>query len=193
MKRICVYCGSNYGAKPDYETVAIEVGSHLAGKGLGVVFGGGNVGLMGAVARGALGAGGEVIGVIPEILIDNEDANLGLTELHVVENMHQRKAKMAELSDGFIALPGGIGTMEEIFEIITWAQLGIHSKPMGFLNASGYYDSLQTFLDHIVTEGFVKPEHRGMIAVENDIAKLVDRFENYQPPQISKIIDNKKT
>ncbi|KAA3642827.1 MAG: TIGR00730 family Rossman fold protein [Chloroflexi bacterium] len=188
MKRIAVYCGSNFGARPEYESVATEVGAHLAQKGLGVVFGGGSVGLMGVVARAALDAGGEVIGVMPEMFKELEDDSLELTEMHIVDSMHTRKAMMADLADGFIALPGGLGTMDEIFEIATWGQLEIHNKPAGFLNTAGYYNGLKSFLDHMVTEGFVKAEHRNMVMVEANIADLIDRFENYQPPQVSKLI-----
>lgn len=189
MKRICVFCGSNPGARLEYEQAAKELGAYLANKGLGVVYGGGNVGLMGVLARSALDAGGEVIGVMPEVLKEYEDASMGLTELHLVGTMHDRKAKMAELSDGFIALPGGLGTMEEIFEVITWGQLGIHRKPAGFLNVAGYYDALQSFIDQMVNEGFVKPQHRATIMVETEMPALLERFENYQPPDISKQMD----
>jgi len=192
MKRVAVFCGSNYGVQPEYEQAAQQLGAFLAEKGLAVVYGGGNVGLMGALARAALEAGGDVIGVMPALLEEYKDDQMGLTELHMVATLHDRKAKMADLADGFIALPGGLGTMEEIFEIITWAQLGVHSKPAGFLNVNGYYDGLQAFLDHMVKEGFVKVEHRSMVMVEVLIPHLLDRFEHFQSPQVNKRISPEK-
>lgn len=187
MRRICVFCGSSMGAKPAYAETARAMGTLIAQRGLGLVYGGGEVGLMGVIANAALAAGGEVIGVIPEALMRMEVGHPRLTELHVVATMHERKAMMAELSDGFIAMPGGIGTLEELFEIWTWGQLGIHPKPLGFLDVAGYYQTLHAFLDHMVTEGFVKDRHRAMTAVETDPATLLDRLAAYVPPNVVKV------
>lgn len=189
MKRVCVFCGSSMGVKPVYAEAAAELGRMIAGRGLGLVYGGGNVGLMGVLAQSALEAGGEVVGVIPEALMKMEVGNPGVTALHVVGSMHERKALMAELSDGFIALPGGIGTMEELFEIWTWGQLGLHPKPLGFLDVAGYYDHLHAFLDHMVAEGFLRERHRAMVAVESAPAALLDRLAAYSPPDIVRVID----
>ena len=160
LRSLCVFCGSRMGARPEYETAATSLGRALAERGVTLVYGGGSVGLMGAVANAALAASGKVIGVIPEALATKEVAHFGLTDLRVVPTMHARKALMAELSDGFVALPGGVGTFEELFEIVTWAQLGIHAKPVGLLNVMGFYDGLLALMDHAVREGFVLPEHR---------------------------------
>ena len=187
MRRICVFCGSSKGTKPAYAEAARAMGTLIAQRGLGLVYGGGEVGLMGIVANAALAAGGEVIGVIPEALMRMEVGHPRLTELHVVATMHERKAMMADLSDGFIAMPGGIGTLEELFEIWTWGQLGIHPKPLGFLDVAGYYQPLHAFLDHTVTEGFVKEHHRAMTAVETDPATLLDRLAAYVAPNIAKL------
>lgn len=187
MRRICVFCGSSKGTKPAYAEAARAMGTLIAQRGMGLVYGGGEVGLMGIVANAALAAGGEVIGVIPDALMRMEVGHPRLTELHVVATMHERKAMMAELSDGFIAMPGGIGTLEELFEIWTWGQLGIHPKPLGFLDVAGYYQPLHAFLDHTVTEGFVKEHHRAMTAVETDPATLLDRLAAYVPPNIAKL------
>lgn len=189
MKRVCVFCGSNAGTNPAYAQAARALGRLLAERGLGLVYGGGNVGLMGIVAEAVMQAGGTVIGVIPESLMRLEVGARDITELHVVESMHERKAMMAELSDAFIALPGGIGTMEELFEVWTWGQLGLHGKPAAFLDVAGYYSHLHTFLDHMVDEGFLKPRHRQMVAVSSDAARLLDGFAAYQPPSMVKIID----
>lgn len=188
LKRICVFCGSSRGTNPAYAQAAEAVGRLLAERGLGLVYGGGNVGLMGIVANAALTAGGEVIGVIPEALMKMEVGHVDVSALHVVGSMHDRKALMAELSDGFIALPGGIGTLEEIFEVWTWGQLGLHPKPLGFLDVADYYSHLHVFLDHSMAEGFLKPRHRAMVAVESDAAALLNRFEAYEPPQTVKVI-----
>jgi uncharacterized protein (TIGR00730 family) len=188
MKRVCVFCGSSMGSKPVYAEAAATLGRMVAERGQGLVYGGGNIGLMGTMATAALAAGGEVVGVIPEALMKFEVGNPGLTKLHVVGSMHERKALMAELSDGFIALPGGIGTMEELFEVWTWGQLGLHPKPLGFLDVAGYYDHLHTFLDHMVTEGFLKDRHRAMVAVDSDPAALLARFEAYVPPAVPQVI-----
>lgn len=189
MKRVCVFCGSNPGTKPAYAEAARALGRLLAQRGLELVYGGGNVGLMGIVAEAAMQAGGTVIGVIPESLMRLEVGARDISELHVVGSMHDRKAMMAELSDAFIALPGGIGTMEELFEVWTWGQLGLHSKPAAFLDVAGFYGHLHTFLDHMVAEGFLKERHRQMVAVSSDAARLLDGFEAYQPPGTVKIID----
>jgi len=165
MKRLAVYCGSATPADPRYVELAREVGETLAKRGIGVVYGGGKLGLMGAVASGALAAGGEVIGVIPEALRDKEIAHPHLTKLHVVGSMHERKQMMADLSTGFVALPGGLGTLEELFEIWTWAQLGYHKKPVGLLDVANFYEKLDAFLDHTVEAGFVRAEHRDMLAL----------------------------
>lgn len=180
---LTVYCGSSPGARPAYTDAARDLGKLLADRGLGVVYGGASVGTMGALADAALEAGAEVIGVIPRTLVEREIARDGLTELHVVETMHQRKALMAELADGFVALPGGAGTFEELFEIWSWTLLGLQGgKPLGMLNVNGYYDQLVGFLDHAVAEGFVTPAQRAALTVESDPARLLERFERYTPP-----------
>lgn len=177
MKTVCVYCGSSPGARPAYLEAATSLGSHLARDGKRLVYGGACVGVMGRVADAVLEAGGEVVGVIPQGLMERDLAHQGLTQLHVVATMHERKAMMAELSDAFMALPGGIGTFEELFEILTWAQLGIHQKPCGLLNVAGYYDQLLAFLDHSVREGFLAPKHRSLLQVESDPEALLMRLE----------------
>jgi uncharacterized protein (TIGR00730 family) len=189
MKRICVFTGSNRGARSDYADAAQELGRLLASRGYELVYGGGRVGLMGVIADAVLASGGKVIGVIPEALAAKEIAHSRLTELRVVRSMHERKAIMAELSDAFIALPGGLGTLEEFFEVITWAQLGLHAKPVGIMNVSGYFDPLFAFLDRAVDERFVKSEHRSMIIMAHSPADLLDRLQSYEPPQIEKWID----
>lgn len=189
MRRVCVFCGASAGRAPAYREAARQVGATLAGRGLELVYGGGSVGLMGALADGALEAGGHVIGVIPRALQLRELAHAGLTSLHVVGSMHERKAKMAELSHAFLALPGGLGTLEEFAEIVTWAQLGLHARPFGLLDVAGYYQPLIAFLDQAVAQGFVKPEHRRMINVGTDVGALLDRFVAYQPPVVEKWID----
>jgi uncharacterized protein (TIGR00730 family) len=176
FKRICVYCGSSNDVADHYLETAREAGRCLAGRGITVVFGGGHVGMMGALADAALEAGGEVLGVIPEKLKDLELAHNGLTELFVVETMHERKLKMAELSDGFIALPGGWGTIEEIFEVTTWTQLGYHRKPVGLVNAHGYYDGLMAFLTHAADEGFIRAQHRRVIQWATTTDELIDKL-----------------
>jgi uncharacterized protein (TIGR00730 family) len=188
LKRVCVFCGSNAGAKPAYAEMAATLGRMLAERGLGLVYGGGNVGLMGVTATAALEAGGEVIGIIPEALMRMEVGKLEVTELHVVKSMHERKALMAELSDAFIALPGGVGTLEEVFEVWTWGQLGFHPKPLGFLDVEGYYSHLHAFLDHATEEGFLKLRHRVMAAVETNPAVLLERLAAYQPPETVQVI-----
>lgn len=188
MRRICVFCGSSPGKRDVYLKAAQELGALLAQEGIGLVYGGACVGLMGAVADAALSAGGEVIGVIPQGLMEREVAHKGLTELRVVGSMHERKALMAELSDGFIALPGGIGTLEELFEIWTWAQLGSHEKPCALLNVAGYYDRLLTFVDFTVDEGFFRPVHRGMLLVESEPQALLTAMRAYRAPSVTKWI-----
>ncbi len=182
MKSICVYCGSNSGQDPAFTAAARQLGRVLADRGITLVYGGGRVGLMGEVADAALAAGGAVEGVIPEFLALKEIAHAGLTRLHVVDSMHTRKAKMEALSEGFIAMPGGIGTMEEMFEIWTWAQLGQHRHPVGLLNVSGYYDDLVAFLDKMTAQSFLTPEHRAALMVSDDARTLLDQFANYQAP-----------
>jgi len=186
MKRVCVYCGSSAGRLPRYRDAARALGHEIAARGLGLVYGGAGIGVMGAVADAVLSRGGEVIGVIPHNLATKEVAHAGLSELLVVASMHERKARMEELSDGFIALPGGWGTFEEIFEMLTWAQLGMHQKPCGLLNVAGYYDHLFTFLEHAVAENFVRSEHQPMIIMEQDPVSLLDRFRDYTAPLVRK-------
>ncbi len=193
MKRICVFCGSSLGARPAYLEAARRLGEVLARRGVGLVYGGASVGLMGIVADAALAAGGEAIGVIPGALQQKEIAHGRLTKLHVVGSMHERKAKMAELSDGFVALPGGLGTLEEFAEVLTWAQLGLHRKPCGLLDVGGYYRPLIAFFDHAVAERFVRPEHRAMVLVEEDPGTLVDRLARYEAPAVPKWIGKKGT
>lgn len=193
MKRICVFSGSSPGARPEYREAAADLGRTLVASGLGVVYGGSNVGLMGVMADAALAAGGEVIGIIPQALVDKEVAHMGLTELQVVSSMHERKSQMAELSDGFIALPGGMGTLEELAEIMTWAQLGLHRKPCGVLNVAGYYDGLTRFLDHAVAERFVAQAHRDMLLVAVTPGELIARFRDYSAPVVQKWIDRNET
>ena len=187
--RICVYAGSNPGADPAYAEAAAELARLLAGRGIGVVYGGGRVGLMGILADTALEAGGEVIGVIPQDLMDREIGHGGLTELHVVGSMHERKALMAELSDAFVALPGGAGTLEELIEVYTWSQLGLHAKPMGVLNVRGYYDGLAALLDHAVQEGFLRPQHRAALHSAATPADLLALFVGWRPATVGKWLD----
>ena len=183
MKSICVYCGSNLGRRQDYVDGARALADVLVKRDLKLVYGGASVGIMGVLADRVLELGGQAIGVIPESLLQKEVAHDHLTELHVTQSMHERKTLMAKLSDGFVALPGGIGTLEEIFEIWTWAQLGFHQKPVGLLNVAGYYDSLVTLIQHAVEEEFVKPINVEMFAVETKPEALLDRFEAYRVPQ----------
>ncbi|MGB3377214.1 TIGR00730 family Rossman fold protein [Allopontixanthobacter sediminis] len=181
MKRLAIYCGSASPADPRYIELARSVGEALAQRGIGVVYGGGRLGLMGAVASGALGAGGEVIGVIPEALAGSEVANTDCTELRIVGGMHERKAAFTDLSDGFINLPGGVGTMDEMWEAVSWAQLGYHSNPVGLLNAYGFYDHLIAFNRHMAEVGFVRPAHQGILIAEETLDKLLDRMADYTP------------
>ena len=186
MRRICVFLGSNPGTSPAYLAATRALGAELARRGLVTVYGGAKVGLMGELADSALAAGGEVIGIIPESLRDKELAHQGLTTLRVVSSMHERKAAMAELADGFIALPGGLGTLEELCEMLTWAQLGFHKKPCGLLDVGGYYAALCAFLDHAVSQGFVMAAHRAMLLSDASPATLLDRFASYQAPSVIK-------
>ena len=188
MKRICVFCGSSEGARPEYAQAARQMGRALAEQGMGLVYGGGRVGLMGIVADAVMQAGGEAIGVIPEALMRREVGHHGLTELHVVASMHERKALMADLSGGFVALPGGYGTFEEFCEVITWSQLGIHPKPCGLLNVAGYYAPLLAMFDHTVAEGFVRPQHRALVLEDTDPAGLIARMRGFVPPGTEKWI-----
>lgn len=181
IQSLCVYCGSSAGTLPEYAVAARTLGTALAARGIHLVYGGGNVGLMGIVADAVLQAGGQVFGVIPEPLKARELAHEALTELHIVEDMHQRKAKMLELSDGLITLPGGYGTLEELFEALSWSQLNIHPNPVGVLNVRGYFDRLLEFLDHAVTEGFLKPQYHAQLLVEQDVDRLIDRMTAYKP------------
>ena len=187
IKNVCVFCGSSPGSKPDYLRAAEELGKEIAFRKMSLIYGGASVGLMGMVARTVLEAGGRVVGVIPESLKDQEIAQEGLLEMYIVSSMHERKAKMAEFSDAFIALPGGFGTFEEFFEMITWAQLGIHDKPCGLLNISGYYDKLLSFLDDAVTEGFIYGLHRDMILTANKPSQLIEKLQSYKPVRHNKI------
>jgi len=191
MKSICVFCGSNIGRDPRYRAEAESLGRLLAARGIELVYGGGNVGLMGAIADACLAAGGTVIGVIPEALVGKEVAgrvvdHQALTRMEVVDSMHTRKARMAELSDGFVALPGGFGTFEEFCEVLTWGQLGFHVKPMGLLNVSGFFDPLLTMFDHAVDQGFLRAENRAMALAETDIERLLDAMAAYHPEPVSK-------
>ncbi|MFP4615815.1 MAG: TIGR00730 family Rossman fold protein [Thiohalorhabdus sp.] len=181
MERICVFAGSGSGNRPAYAEAAAALGARLAEGGIGVVYGGGHTGLMGVLADAALAAGGEVVGVIPEALCTRELAHHQLSELEVVSSMHARKARMAELADAFIALPGGIGTLEELFEVFTWAQLGLHAKPCGLLNAAGFYDPLVRFLDETVAEGFLRPDQRALLEVDSEPADLLTALAACHP------------
>ncbi len=188
MGRICVFCGSSPGRSPAYTEAAVELGQTLVARGLGLVYGGASVGLMGKLADTVLQAGGEVIGVIPDTLLRYEVTHEGLPDLRVVRSMAERKTLMAELSDGFISLPGGTGTLDEMFEMLTWSQLGDHDKPSGLLDVEGFYSHLIAFLDHAVEERFLRPEHRAMLIVETSANALLDRFESYAAPKLEKWI-----
>ena len=182
MRRICVFCGASPGRGPGYAELAASVGAGLAARGIGIVYGGGRVGLMGALADAALAAGGDVVGVIPRRLVARELAHPSLSELHVVGSLHERKAKMSDLADGFIALPGGLGTLEELAEVASWAQLELHHKPIGLLGPDGYWEPLLAWLDLAVTEGFVAPEHRRLVTRDVDLDALLARFDAWQAP-----------
>jgi uncharacterized protein (TIGR00730 family) len=189
MHSICVFCGSNSGKDGIYAGAARSLARAIVGRGMKIVYGGGNIGLMGELAQAALAAGGHVAGVAPRRLFEKEVVHTGLSALHLVDTMHERKALMAELSDAFVALPGGLGTYEEMFEVLAWAQLGFHHKPCGLLNVAGFYDRLTGFLDHAVAERFLKAEHRAMLLVENDAQSLIERLASHRSPQVSKWID----
>lgn len=190
ISSLCVFCGSSSGAKPVYGQAAHTLGDTLARAGIDLVYGGAHVGLMGKVANAALAAGGKVTGVMPTALVEKEVAHSGLTEFHQVASMHERKALMADLSDGFIALPGGAGTLEEVFEVWTWAQLGYHEKPVALLNVDGYYGQLLGFFDHVVGEKFLRREHADMVIVETDAARLIEACRAYQPQHVAKWIES---
>jgi uncharacterized protein (TIGR00730 family) len=189
MRRVLVFCGSSPGRLPDYVDCSRALGAELAARGLSLVYGGAQVGVMGAVADAALAAGGEVIGVIPRMLVDKEVAHKGLSDLRVVETMHERKALMESLADAVIALPGGFGTLEELFEIVTWAQLGIHAKPVGLLNVAGYWDQLLAFIDHMVGERFLREQQRDALLVSDSPSELVERLTSYEPVVLDKWLD----
>jgi uncharacterized protein (TIGR00730 family) len=194
MERVCVFCGSSPGARPAYAEATAEVARVLVGEGIGVVYGGGHVGLMGVLADTAMAEGGEVIGVMPQVLVDREIAHGRISELRVVGSMHERKALMAELSDAFIALPGGAGTLDELFEVYTWAQLGLHDKPCGLLDVEDYFARLSDFLDHAVRERFVREEHRAMLMIEREPRALIERLRDYEPRAVApKWIDREQT
>ena len=188
MNRICVFCGTNPGARPEYGAAARRLGMIFAEQGIELVYGGASVGIMGELADAVHEHGGHVTGIIPQQLVEKEAAHTGIANLIVVASMHQRKSQMADMSDGFIALPGGIGTLEGLFEILTWAQLGIHAKPSGILNVAGYFDGLTQFLDHAVREGFLTEAHRNAIIVESDSVRLLQRMHAYTPPEGEKFM-----
>jgi uncharacterized protein (TIGR00730 family) len=193
MKGVCVFAGSSTGSRPEYRQHATELGRALAARGIGLVYGGARVGLMGVVADGVLASGGQVTGVIPAALVAKEIAHNGLSELRVVASMHERKATMADLSGAFIALPGGWGTWEEFFEVLTWGQLGLHRKACGLLNVRGYFDLLLAFVKHSFDEGFVRREYGSMISVSDSPEDLLDRLAGYDAPAIEKWIDHAST
>jgi len=188
LNSICVFCGSSNGSRTEYAEAANALGIALARAGIRLVYGGAHVGLMGRIANAALGAGGEVVGVMPTVLVEKEVAHSGLTELHQVASMHERKALMADLADGFISLPGGAGTMEEAFEVWTWAQLGIHAKPVAFLNVNGYFDKLIGFIDHMVENEFLRRQHADMLIVREDVDELISACRIYVPRHVTKWI-----
>lgn len=191
--RVCVFCGANFGTRSEYQAAAEMLGVTLARRGVPLVYGGGQVGLMGVVADSVLSAGGAVVGVLPEALAIKELAHPTLTEMRVVGSMHERKALMADLADGFIALPGGYGTLDELCEILTWAQLGFHHKPVGLLNAGGFFEGFLAFLNHATAEGFVRPAHRDMLLVDADPDRLLDRMAAYEAPRVRKWIKLNET
>jgi uncharacterized protein (TIGR00730 family) len=193
LRRICVFCGASSGNRPAYVTAAKRVGRELAERGIGLVYGGGNVGLMGTVADACLEAGGYVIGVIPQALVAKEVAHKRLSDLRIVASMHERKAMMAELSDAFVAMPGGFGTFEECFEVVTWAQLGLHVKPCALLNVEGYYDPLIALIDHAVKEGFISSTHQQLLLSGNDTHQLLDKLVKWRPMRVEKYISRAET
>ena len=185
VRRACVFCGSSPGARPAYTEATEDFGQLLVEHGIALVFGGASVGLMGRLADTVLSEGGEAIGVIPQSLVDREIAHLGVTDLHVVDTMHERKQLMADLADAFVALPGGLGTLDELFEIYTWAQLGLHRKPIGLMNVEGYFDGLVGFLEHAVAERFVRDDHREMLIVEEEPAPMLERLKSFDPASLT--------
>lgn len=189
MKTLCVYCGSSSGLTPRYADAARRLAEALVERNLALVYGGGNIGLMGVIADEVMRLGGQATGVIPAVLLNREVGHQGLSHLHVVGNMHERKAMMAELSDGFIAMPGGIGTLEELFEVLTWSQLGFHDKPIGVLNVDGYYDALLAFIQHMVTQGFLKPQQASLLMVEAEASSLLDRFQSFEAQPHDKLLN----
>ncbi len=193
MKTICVYCGSNPGKNPKHMESARTLGKAMLDNNINLVYGGASIGVMGEIANTVLAGGGEVIGIIPQGIADKEVAHQGLTELLVVSSMHERKAKMAELSDGFITLPGGLGTLEELFEVLTWSQLGFHSKPSGMLNVNGYYDHLDKFLENAVEQEFISQIHKDMLLVDTKPEELLARMASYKPAVVNKWIDKDET
>jgi uncharacterized protein (TIGR00730 family) len=194
VRRVCVFCGSSPGARPAYAEAAEELAALLVANGIGLVYGGGGVGLMGRLADAVLARGGEITGVIPDALVDREIGHTGVRDMRTVGSMHERKALMAELSDAFVALPGGIGTLEELVEVFTWSQLGLHRKPCGLLDVEGYYEELAAFLDHAVRERFLREEHRSTLIVEREPAALLERLRAYEPEAIQpKWIDRDET
>ncbi len=193
LRRVCVFAGSSPGTRPEYAEAADLLGRTLAKRDVGVVYGGGRVGLMGAVADAALDAGGTVTGVIPEHLVTREIAHDHVTDLRIVATMHERKALMAELSDAFIVLPGGLGTLEEAFEVLSWTQLGLYSKPTAFLDVGGYFTPLTALLDHAVSQGFVRPEHRALAMIETDVETLLERIRTFEMPRVERWLDRDET
>src|SRR5580765_2142567 len=182
LRSVCVFCGASSGRDPGYAAAAALTGETLAQRGIRVVYGGGRLGLMGAVADAALAAGGAVVGVISRGLVERELAHPGLTELRIVDTLHERKAQMAELADGFLALPGGLGTLEELAEVLSWAQLDLHAKPIGLLDVGGYFGALEAFLDHAVAEGFIAERHRSLLLRDDDLERLLEEFSGWEPP-----------
>jgi uncharacterized protein (TIGR00730 family) len=192
VRSVCVFCGSRFGTEPAYGEAAQTLGGTLVAEGITLVYGGGRVGLMGVLADAVLEAGGEAIGVIPKALVEREISHTGLPDLRVVGSMHERKAAMSELSEGFVALPGGTGTLEEFFEVLTWAQLGEHRKPCALLNIDGYYDPLLAVFDHMVAKGFLIEEHRSMVLVETEPESLLETLRRYRPPEVPKWIEREE-
>jgi uncharacterized protein (TIGR00730 family) len=186
MRALCVFCGANFGRRPAYRLAAEQIGGLLARRGITLVYGGGNVGLMGALADAALAGGGRVVGVIPRALAEKEIAHNGLSEMHVVGSMHERKALMADLADAFLSLPGGFGTWDEFCEALTWSQLGLQKKACAFLNVEGYYDALLALTERAAEDGFIREEHRKLLLVDGDAERLLDRLENYDVPFVPK-------
>ena len=189
LSSVCVFCGSNAGVDPAYMQAAVHVGRSLARRGLRLVYGGAHVGMMGALADAAMSAGGDVTGVIPRQIVDLEVGHTGVGDLRIVDSMHERKALMAELADAFVALPGGIGTLEELFEVFTWAHLGIHQKPLGLLDVAGFYGPLEAMLDHVVEQGFLRPRTRALLVSDDSLDGLLARFADWEPPRGAKWIE----